>query len=227
MLIGKSINDAVDAANFDTDQMGCWCNRIVFLEEEAITDDSWNFTQDVPKLDGFNKWYKWLETMGTAMQRKQTPEMGISMSYLIRNEADAISWSDIAEDDPGYKDMDTLLIQSVQLRGPVFKWHNQLLFNNLKNLTIDGNCWQFIQHLKAQNNWNGRVAFLLLKQQAKGDGARKARVQAARDAICTSVYHGKKNYPFLRYVTAHVAAHNILHQEKDAHGRSREPPKDD
>ena len=33
--------------------------------------------------------------------------------------------------------------------------------------------------------------------------------------------------PFLKYVTAHVAAHNILCQEKDVHGRSREPPEDD
>ena len=225
--MGEEINVTVDATDFNNAQMSRWCDRIVFLEEEATADDSWNFTQDVPKLDGFNKWYKWLEAMETALQRKWTPGMGILMSYLIRKEAAAIPWTDIAADDPRYEDMDTLLIQTIQLRGPVFKRHNQLLFDNLKNLTTDGDCWQFIQQLKAQNNRNGREAFLLLKQQAEGDEARKARVQAARDAIRTTMYHGKKNFPFSWYVTAHVAAHNILRQEKDTHGRSHEPPKDD
>ena len=173
--MGEDIDDAVDAAEFDGAQMDCWCNRIVFLEEEATSNNSWNFTQDVPKLDGFDKLYKWLEAIETALQRKRTPGMGIPMSYLIRKEADAIPWADIKEDDPRYKDMDMLLIQTVQLRGPIFKHHNQLLFDNLKNLTIDGNCWQLIQHLKAQNNRNGREAFLLLKQQAKGDEAQKSR----------------------------------------------------
>ena len=227
VLMGEEINVTVDATDFNNAQMSRWCDRIVFLEEEATADDSWNFTQDVPKLDGFNKWYKWLEAMETALQRKWTPGMGILMSYLIRKEAAAIPWTDIAADDPRYEDMDTLLIQTIQLRGPVFKRHNQLLFDNLKNLTTDGDCWQFIQQLKAQNNRNGREAFLLLKQQAEGDEARKARVQAARDAIRTTMYHGKKNFPFSWYVTAHVAAHNILRQEKDTHGRSHEPPKDD
>ena len=88
------------AAEFDGAQMDCWCDKIVFLEEEAIFDNSWNFTQDVPKLDGFNKWYKWLEAMETALQCKRTPGMGIPMSYLIQKEAAAIPWSDIKEDDP-------------------------------------------------------------------------------------------------------------------------------
>ena len=46
--------------------------------------------------------------------------MGIRMIYLILEEADAIPWEDIKEDDPRYEDLDTLLCQSVQLRGTSF-----------------------------------------------------------------------------------------------------------
>ena len=215
VFMGSTINDAADAEKFTIDQMNCWCKQTIFLEGEATFNDSWNFTQDVPKLDSFTKWYTWLEAFDTALQRKRTPGMGILMSYLIQKEADTVQWVDITEDDPWYKDLDTLLILSVKLRGPVFKRHNQLLFDNLKTLMIGDKCWQFIQQMKAQSNRNGCAAFLLLKQQAEGDEAQKARVQAARDAIRNTVYHGKKNYPFSRYVTAHVAAHNILRQEKD------------
>ena len=192
VLMGEDIDDAVDAAEFNDAQMSRWCDRIVFLEEEATSNNFWHFTQDVPKLDGLNKWFKWLEAMETALQCKRTPGMGIPMSYLIWKEAAAISWADIAEDDPCYEDMDMLLILMVQLHGPVFKRHNQLLFNNLRNLTTDGECWQFIQHLKAQNNWNGCKAFLLLKQQAKGDEEQKSCVQSARNAIRNTIYTGKE-----------------------------------
>ena len=227
VLMGRNIDDTADAEKFTVAQMGRWCKRTIFLEDEATSDDSWNFTQDVPKLDSFTKWYTWFEAFDTALQCKRTRGIGIPMSYLIRKETETIQWDDIEDDDPRYDDLDTLLIQSVELRGPVFKRHNQLLFDNLKTLTIGSECWQFIQQLKAPSNRNGRAAFMLLKQQAEGDEARNGRVQAARDAIRNTVYHGKKNYPFSRYVTAHVAAHNILRQEKDVHGRSREPPKDD
>ena len=143
VLMDKNINDTNDTKAFDEAQIWCWRDRIVFLEEKALsTDNSWNFTHDdVPKLDGFNKWYRWLEAMETALQHKQMPKMGILMSYLIRKEATAISWEDIKDDNPWYEDLDTLLIQSVQLHGPVFKCHNQLFFDNLKSLTTGGDCW--------------------------------------------------------------------------------------
>ena len=81
-LMGEPIVDTADAVGFDNAQMQRWRDRIVFLEEETLsTDDSWNFTHDdVPKLDGFNKWYDWLESLETALQRKWTPGMGIPMS---------------------------------------------------------------------------------------------------------------------------------------------------
>ena len=98
VLMGENIDDDTDAAAFNDAQMRRWRDRIVFLEEESTSDDSWNFTHDdVPKLDGFNKWYGWLEAMETALQRKRTPGMGIPMSYLIRKEAAAISWEDIED----------------------------------------------------------------------------------------------------------------------------------
>ena len=103
VLMGEDIDDAVDAAEFNDAQMSRWCDRIVFLEEEATSNNFWHFTQDVPKLDGLNKWFKWLEAMETALQRKRTPGMGIPMSYLIRKEAAVIPWGDIAIDDPRYE----------------------------------------------------------------------------------------------------------------------------
>ena len=83
VLMGRNIDDAADAERFTVDQMARWCKRTIFLEDEATFDDSWNFTQDVPKLDNFTKWYQWLEDLETAMQRRQTPGLGVPMSYLI------------------------------------------------------------------------------------------------------------------------------------------------
>ena len=91
--------------------------------------------------------------------------------------------------------MDALLTHTVQLCGPIFKSHNQLFFDNLKKLTIGGDCWQFIQHLKAPSDRNGWAAFLLLQQQAKGTEARKSCVQSACDAICNTIYTGKRISP--------------------------------
>ena len=153
--------------------------------------------------------------------------MGVPMSYLIRKKAEALNPRDLEDDDPLFDDIDSLLIRTVELTGPAFKRHNQLLFDNLKVLTSGGDCWQFIQHLRGQNNRNGREAFFLLKRQAEGDEARKTRVKHARDLIRNTVYTGNRKFPFHKFVTTHVKAHNILLQEVDDKGKSREPPEDD
>ena len=116
VLMGQNIDDTADAEKFTVDQMGRWCKRTIFLEDEATSDDSWNFTQDVPKLQSFTQWYTWLEAFDTALQRKRTPGMGIPMSYLIRKETETIQWDDIEDDNPRYDNLDMLLMHTAHVR---------------------------------------------------------------------------------------------------------------
>ena len=44
VLMGENINNTVDAEDFNVAQMNRWCQRTIFLEDEATFDDSWNFT---------------------------------------------------------------------------------------------------------------------------------------------------------------------------------------
>jgi hypothetical protein len=107
--------------------------------------------------------------------------------------------------------LDQELINTVVLSGTAYQHDNKVLFDMLKDLTLQGNAWEFIAGYNRSKD--GRAAWLALKAQAEGPQASETRKQKAYADIAKAHYTGSGRFTLQSYITKHLAAHNVLRKE--------------
>jgi hypothetical protein len=159
--------------------------------------------QKPDKLADLGKWTRFWELLSTYLGRVKGAAL-IPLTYLVR-EHEEVMLVEIQNAD--YGSIQEQLIATTALSGPHFELDNQMLYNELKPLVIDGPGWSFIK--KYDKKKQGRNAVLaLLKMQAEGTLAKISHKVAAYASIMSS--SPCKGFTFSSYVTLHQVAHNEL-----------------
>lgn len=197
--IGNAVVDA-----FDQVQIQRYVDWMNALAEEKAEDSK---AKDVPKLDDFNQWYDFKEYLEMALDQTRNSSLGTPLSYLIR-EHTVVTDEMRAEE---FASLDQVLINTVVLEGTAYQHDNKVLFDMLKDLTLQGNAWEFIAGFNRSKD--GRAAWLALKAQAEGPQASETRKQKAYADIAKAHYNGTGRFTLQSYITKHLAAHNVLRKE--------------
>ena len=203
---------------FTEEAMTRFVTRLDELYELKASDETTGDPSGPPKLKSFEDWETWLELMTTHLSHVRNSTLGTPFTYLIRDVREPELWTMTgAERAPfllPYEDqpLDTDLVATSRFDGPSFQRDNHQLFDSLKVLTIEGNCWTFIERYKSTRN--GRAAFLMLKAQAEGDFADTAKKNTAYSLIEKAHFSGKGKFTLASYTAIHQSAHNKLEQCK-------------
>jgi hypothetical protein len=204
---------------FTEEAMTRFVTRLDELYELKASDETTGDPSGPPKLKSFEDWETWLELMTTHLSHVRNSTLGTPFTYLIRDVREPELWTMTGaqrapfllpyEDQP----LDTDLVATSRFDGPSFQRDNHQLFDSLKVLTIEGNCWTFIERYKSTRN--GRAAFLMLKAQAEGDFADTAKKNTAYSLIEKAHFSGKGKFTLASYTAIHQSAHNKLEQCKE------------
>ncbi len=193
--------------------------RLNELYELKASDDTTGDTSGYPKLKSFEEWETWLELMTTHLSHVRNSTLGTPFTYLIRDVREPELWTMTGADRAPLllpyeeQSLDTDLVATSRFDGPSFQRDNHQLFDSLKVLTIEGNCWTFIERYKSTRN--GRAAFLMLKAQAEGDFADTAKKNTAYSMIEKAHFSGKGKFTLASYTEIHQSAHNKLEHCKE------------
>mmetsp|Transcript_680 Transcript_680/g.982 ORF Transcript_680/g.982 Transcript_680/m.982 type:complete len:243 (-) Transcript_680:729-1457(-) len=164
---------------------------------EAVHED-----EDVDKpseLTDLNKWEIFRERLESYMSRLRGAAK-CPYTYIFREEADVTP----AMHAVAYQDQDATIFQ-----GDWFTIDNQRVYDEFKNLVVNGPGWSFIKTYDRAKD--GRNAILALKRQCEGTSAVQTRKSLAYAKISSARYNGqKRGFTFDTYVQIHQSAHNTL-----------------
>ena len=151
------------------------------------------------------QWPTWWESWDAYMSQLRG-EADIPLQYIYRTDkevSDAVRTA-------SYDSMDERYMATTVLEGDHFKVDNVRVFDELKELTMEGAGWSFIKRFDRSKN--GREAVLTLKTQAEGQSAKATRKQRAYAMISSARYSGpRQTFRFADYINIHQRAHNELH----------------
>jgi hypothetical protein len=149
---------------------------------EATTKDP--ETQKPDKLADLGKWMRFWELLSMYLGRVKGAAL-IPSTYLVHEHEEVMP--EIQNTDYG-SIQEWLIATSTALSGPHFELDNQMLYNKLKPLVIDGLGWSFIK--KYDKKKQGRKAVLALKMQAEGTSTKISCKAAAYASIASSSDNG-------------------------------------
>ena len=190
-------------AMFTADRTALWVEhaRVWAAYQKSKTDS----LTEVPKLTNLKQWRSFKELLKTRLQEERNPVMGIPLAYLIREQA-AVTAAIVQAD---YPTLDDRLIACIEHQGTMYREDNKALYSLLKQKTIDGPYWTFVEPFEATKD--GRGAYLRIYSQAEGPNTVNTRVTKAYNDMQTLRFNGKsKNFTIDTYIQRHQACHNVL-----------------
>ena len=169
---------------------------------EAVHED-----EDVDKpseLTDLNKWEIFWERFESYMSRLRGAAK-CPYTYIFREEAGVTPAMHLVD----YQDHDARLVATTILQGDWFTIDNQRVYDEFKNLVVNGHGWSFIKTYDRVKD--GRNAILALNRQCEGTSAVQTRKSLAYAKISSARYNGqKRGFTFDTYVQIHQSAHKAL-----------------
>ena len=190
-------------ATFSVDTISAWVEhaRVWAAYQKSKTDS----LTEVPKLTNLKQWRSFKELLKTRLQEERNPVMGIPLAYLIREQAE-VSAATVQAD---YPTLDDRLIACIAHQGSMYREDNKSFYSLLKQKTIEGPYWTFVEPFEASKD--GRGAYLRLYSQAEGPNTVNTRVTKAYGDMQNLKFNGKsKNFTIDTYIQRHQACHNVL-----------------
>jgi hypothetical protein len=128
---------------------------------------------------------------------------GVPLTYVVRS---------LEAPEPGAEFPDAVANQvaNAPLRGAVFSADNSKVYQIIKQLTLEGPGWAWVQ--ASERTANGRQAYTDLMAHYEGPSNKSRLIDEYTESIQSKlVFHGNKNsFTFERYVTLLQAAHQQL-----------------
>ena len=181
-------------------------NAVTQLARESMRESVYE-DEDVDKpceLTDLNKWEVFWERFESYMSRLRGAAK-CPYTYIFREEAEVTPAMHAAV----YQDHDAMLVATTILQGDWFNIDNQRVYDEFKNLVVNGPGWSFIKTYDRVKD--GRSAVLALKRQCEGTSAVQTRKSLAYAKISSARYNGqKRGFTFDTYVQIHQSAHNTL-----------------
>jgi len=148
------------------------------------------------------KWRKLDEAFRNYLSQWFSEDSRTWRNYLIREDPGVPA--DL--DDEEFSTEDEYLYMCTILEGDHFEADNTKLFQLLKSLVLEGECWTYCQSF--ERTQDGRAAFFAVQAQCEGTAARTARKNTAYTSISAAVFRGtRRNFTFQDYINIHAKAH--------------------
>jgi hypothetical protein len=129
---------------------------------------------------------------------------GAPLAYVLRDNA-----VPTAEDmDRDFGDINDTLEATLSHTCPYFRKDSTRVYDILKPLIIEGDCWGFVLPLDRRRD--GRAAFLTLKEQAEGPANCERRKTIAYQKLKTKFTGFSRKFTFDDYIAVYQKAFNEL-----------------
>ena len=103
------------------------------------------------------------------------------------------------------------IINTVPLLGDIYENNNDMVYETVKTLILEGPRWHWILHL--YQSGDEQAAWLALRDHYEGESFQDHQKEAAYASIASSQCQGEHhNFSFETYITLHQKAHMELEQ---------------